>query len=733
MGISIINANISDLVSWASSGDLRLPEIQRRYIWTATRVRDYIDSLYRGYPTGTILLWDVTNEEIETKNLSLSNQDSPKFISVKRLLLDGQQRITSLTALIMGKPLYVRNKQKPLDILFNLDHPEGPPIEVLEVDEKYDSENDLNNEELSQLNISEELEKMTFVVRGSSTLEGNPKWISVMDIFQKKDTEILKSIGISSENEKWDKYSERIQKVRNIKNYSYQIQALPSDMSYQEVTQVFVRVNSKGMKLRGHDLAVAQISAKWKGFVNIIENFAEEFKGEDDYLIDTGIIVRGLVVFTTKQCKFDKISRVPLKTLKESFERCKKGLRYAINFVSNNASVGTLDNISSPYLLIPIAVYSILKDQKISKEEEKKLLKWFYNAHMKGHYAWGSSESLLDVDLGSLFKYHSLDKLLEILKKHVKAFTIEVSDITYKNKGSPFFTMFYFALTQTNIKDWETGLIISNKNVGKYQLNQHDHIFPKSMLKKENYDSKEINEIANIAFLTNIANSRKGKRSPTDYFNNEVIPKWGKAALESQLIPLDPSLWELKNYKFFLEYRRKAIVEFINNFMKRFEIEEENKNQLEKFIPKIQDDTPYGMLKNLENNLRLVIENELSSKSNNWWMGRIPNDVRENAEIKKQKNEKTWPWYTGKSDSLTTYLDFNDYLKIIRRGDNWKEIFKNIFIDEEWISAKFKELSPIRNSIAHNRELNKQDIDRLKINATDIISCINRKHNNYLK
>jgi len=372
-----IDVVVSDLVDWTSSGDLRLPEIQRRYVWTAIRVRDFFDSLYRQYPSGTILVWD-TAQDIETKDLAVSPNTSPKHTS-KRILLDGQQRITSLTAVIKGKPIQVRYRQRPIQILFNLEHPEGPPAEVIEVEESAndDSEDEYEIQSSNRSGIQEELSKLTFIVAGSSALKNNPLWIPVSDIFLKSDKEILKPLGISSDDDRWDRYSRRLQRVRDINKYPYVMQVLPPEMSYQEVTQIFVRVNSKGMKLRGHDLAVAQISARWKGFVDVIEKFADEFTGEDDYLIDTGIVVRTLVVFATNQCRFDRIARVPLEKLKESFEKTKKGLRYAIQFILNNALVGTLDNISSPYLLVPIAVYSILQDQRISRDEDKLLLKWF--------------------------------------------------------------------------------------------------------------------------------------------------------------------------------------------------------------------------------------------------------------------------------------------------------------------------------------------------------------------
>ena len=115
--------SVRELVDKVQRGELTLPEMQRRYVWPATRVRDLLDSLYRGYPSGTILVWE-TDEEIETRELAIKSTKSPTT-SQKLLLLDGQQRITSLSAVLGGEPVHVRNRKRPIDILFNLEHPEG--------------------------------------------------------------------------------------------------------------------------------------------------------------------------------------------------------------------------------------------------------------------------------------------------------------------------------------------------------------------------------------------------------------------------------------------------------------------------------------------------------------------------------------------------------------------------------------------------------------------------------
>src|SRR5207249_1651737 len=98
-------ASVEELVSMIERGELQLPEMQRRYVWRSTRVRDLLDSLYRGWPSGAILLWE-TDEEIPLQDFAVAQAPSP--YATTRLLLDGQQRLTSLAAVIRGQPVTVR-------------------------------------------------------------------------------------------------------------------------------------------------------------------------------------------------------------------------------------------------------------------------------------------------------------------------------------------------------------------------------------------------------------------------------------------------------------------------------------------------------------------------------------------------------------------------------------------------------------------------------------------------
>jgi hypothetical protein len=132
----------------------------------------------------------------------------------------------------------------------------------------------------------------------------------------------------------------------------------------------------------------------------------------------------------------------------------------------------------------------------------------------------------------------------------------------------------------------------------------------------------------------------------------------------------------------------------------------------------------YELLRQLEESLRKLIEKTLSSISSDWWIERVPGDVKTNAEDRKQKNDRQWPWLTGTNLHPIYYVDFPDYVKIIRKKDNWHDVFVRVFKDEESISVKLREVEPIRNAVAHARPLPRNGLERLRINSKDILHLL---------
>lgn len=555
--------SIRKLVDKVTDGELTLPEMQRRYVWTAVKVRDLLDSLYRGYPSGTILVWE-TDHPGNFRKLQVDGSKKSS-LSSSLLLLDGQQRITSLTAIVNGQPILVRNKKKPIDILFNLEHPDTLEEELTAIEEDdYDEEDD----EEDELDLQEELKKRTFVVE-SRSLRNDSNWLSVSEIFQKTDSQILRNLGINSDDSRWDKYTQRIGRVRQIEKYEYVMVILDKKMSYEEVTEIFVRVNSLGAKLRGSDLALAQLTSRWKGFMNELENFAKEFGNNEDYFHETGLMVKTLVAIVSGQSKYKTINRFSLEDYSTGWENTKNALRFAYNFINTNVRVDNIRLLSSPYLLIPIAYYAWKKNEQLNDKEVNQLLLWFYVAHMKGRYSKGSSESILDSDLNIIKNGGRLEQLLDHLKLQVRDYTVTESDLKFKTRRSPYFSLLFLIAKQKGVKDWFTGFGISEKNAGRAHALQFHHIIPKSLLKNHGYDSKSINDIANLTFIGGKTNRNISNKLPTIYLE-EIIVKRGHSVYGDNHIPEDKLLWEIDNFNSFLVYRRKLLVNEINNFIEKF-------------------------------------------------------------------------------------------------------------------------------------------------------------------
>jgi hypothetical protein len=563
--VAKIDTNVGQLVDMIERGELRLPELQRRYVWPASRIRDLLDSLYRNYPSGTILVWE-TDQDVPSRDLSIQ-QSSSAF--TPKLLLDGQQRLTSLSAVIRGEPIKVRNRTRPIQIAFNLDHPEGPPVEVLEVEDdnqnpglaelEDDSEGDTETK-----SVMDRIRSRTFVV-GSASLFSDPRWVRVSDVFngEKTDWQLIKGLVDSPDDPKYDLYSKRLQQVRRIREYPYVMQVLDRNLPYEEVAEIFVRVNSLGMKLRGSDLALAQITARWPGSLDLINEFAEECE-KVWFTFDTGMLVRTLVVFATKQSRFRTAATIPVPELKESWEKAKDGLRFAVNFLRANAGIEDESLLSSPLLVIPVAVFAVLKNRQLTHSEERELLHWLLLANAKGHFT-ASSETTLDTDLRILFRGGTPADLLEALKQQVGKTSFDASDLVGRSPRNPMFPVLYLTLKQAGAKDWQSGLNLSLTHSGSLHYINFHHIFPKSKLAAAGYQLGEINEIANMAIISGGLNRSLSNNEPAEYFPG-VIEKRGEEALASQHIPLNPTLWDVANYRSFLEVRRAALARVLNEF-----------------------------------------------------------------------------------------------------------------------------------------------------------------------
>lgn len=552
-------------------GELRLPEMQRRYVWRSTRVRDLLDSLYRGYPSGAILLWE-SESAVPLRDFSVDQTGTP--LHSTRLLLDGQQRLTSLSAVIRGTPVKVRGRRKPIEILFNLEYPELDYPETLagvpEVNEDGDDDDDDDLDDADADSTEDELQKrfdrMTFVV-ATRKLEQLPWWVKVSDVFRAdSDTPFLKRAGVSSfEDPRFQRYSQRLARLRSIRKYTYRMDVLERHLSYDEVTEIFVRVNSLGAKLRSSDLALAQITAKWPGALEIFQNFDKQCAETTKYDLDLGLFVKNLIAFTTGQSRFLTVGSLSRGALQEGWQASVPGMEFALNFLRNNTGIDSPALLSSPFLLVALAYYGHTHQYEMAEDEARRLRHWVLVANAKGRYSRGSTETVLDQDLKVLRDGGSVDALMESLRLQVGRIAIAPEDLEGRNQRSALFKTMFLAFREAGAKDWRSNIAIALDHSGTHHKLQFHHIFPKAVLKAA-FTTREADDIANLAFIGGRTNRKISHKEPNDYFP-DMLAQAGAASFAAQCIPTDGPLLTVTQYKAFLAERRKRIAERLNEFL----------------------------------------------------------------------------------------------------------------------------------------------------------------------
>ena len=564
---------IHELVAKIERGDIRLPEMQRQYVWRQTRVRDLLDSLYRGYPSGTILTWD-TDEGVSTRDFAIDQAEAPKNF---QLLLDGQQRLTSLSAIIRGEPVHVRGRVRPIDILFNLEHPDTLEV-VTEVNEGDSTDEEDTDEEgltdASEDELLKRFDKMAFVVH-SKKLASLPHWVSVTSVFKESsDTPFLKAAGVTSmDDPRYDKYTSRLKRLRDINNYEYRVHILDRDKSYEEVTEIFVRVNSLGAKLRSSDLALAQITAKWRDSLKVFMAFEDECK-KLGFDLGLAIYLKNLVAFATGQSRFRAVGGLTRERLEEGWEGAKIGMNFALNFLRSNVGIDSPALLSSPFLVITVAAYGHAKDYHLSPAEERQLRYWALVANAKARYSRGSSETFLDQDLAAIRKSSDIPALLQLLRTQVGRLEVLPADLENRSSRSAYFKTMFLAFRKDGAMDWRDQLVISLKHAGSHHTLQFHHIFPQGVLKKHGLPPGKINDISNLSFVSGRTNRKISDKEPAIYLPG-LVEKIGEDALKKQSIPASASLWTVDAYDAFLKKRRELVAARLNKFLAHEEFKEE--------------------------------------------------------------------------------------------------------------------------------------------------------------
>ena len=562
-------ASVEELVSMIERGELRLPEMQRQYVWRSTRVRDLLDSLYRGYPSGAILLWE-TDEAVPLQDFAVSQSTNP--YQSTRLLLDGQQRLTSLSAVIRGEPVSVRGRRRPIDLLFNLEHPDQLAV-VTEVEENGGDEEDFDEDgeligdetDSTEDELLKRFNKMTFVV-ATRKLEQLPQWVKVSDVFKTdNDAPFLKRAGVSGfDDPRYEKYSQRLARLRGIRKYVYRMDVLERTLSYDEVTEIFVRVNSLGAKLRSSDLALAQITAKWRHSLQTFQDF-QKACADTGFDLDLGLHLKNLMAFATGQSRFQIVASLSVEKLQKAWQEACEGMEFALNFARSNLGIDSPALLSSPFLLVVLAYFGHNRNYALSNNEARQLRYWALMANAKGRFSRGSSETILDQDLANIRQGGAVSELIDRLRLQFGRLDITAEELEGRNQRSALFKTMFLAFRAAGAKDWRSHLAIALDHSGAQHRLQFHHIFPKAVL-KTSFTAREADDIANLAFIGGKTNRAISDKAPAVYLP-PLVDQLGEPAFAAQCIPVEASLLEVESYKAFLLERRKRIATALNTFV----------------------------------------------------------------------------------------------------------------------------------------------------------------------
>ena len=276
---------------------------------------------------------------------------------------------------------------------------------------------------------------------------------------------------------------------------------------YDEVTGIFVRVNSKGTRLRQSELAIARLAFRLPGMVTEeLKSFEEELDNSG-YDIDLRFLVRCLTAIATGQSRFPALGNVEPDALRKAWVDTRKGIEYFLNLAKQNLGLESWDWVTSNNTLVLPVAY--LAQRPMDDVEVNALLRWFLLSSTWQRYS-GSAETRMDQDLRVLRDGPSPFAALERqLLQEVGRLEVTADDLDDAGIRSPFFLPAYLACRMNGATDWATDVQLSSTNLGTQHLLELHHIFPRALI-SDLYSRKDVNEIANIAFISKGAQAASG-------------------------------------------------------------------------------------------------------------------------------------------------------------------------------------------------------------------------------
>lgn len=525
---SVTQPPIETLFTWIKSGEIAIPEIQRPFVWNAVKVRNLLDSLFHGYPVGYLIAW--RNPDVKLKDGTSS--------AGKRILIDGQQRVTALMAALLGQEVVNKDYQKVrIRIAF---HP---------VERKFEVSN--------------------------PAIAKDAAWISDIAVVFDPHTSLFDLVNAYCDRNPGttrDAIFRSIELLRGITSNQIGLIELASDLDIETVTEIFIRVNSEGVPLSQADFAMSKIAvnetyggpilrkaidyfchlARTPEFYAVVENDTEfaasEFfpqmswlRNENDNLYDPSYTDMLRVAFTSEFKRGRLEDLVALlsgrnfetrqyeeRIVEESFSRLKKGVSRFINethfkrFIMIIRSAGFVDASmigSQNALNFAYILYLTLREMGVANADiEHYVRRWFVFSILTGRYS-GSPETTFDYDIRQIHAQGIASYADNLIRGELSDAFWEASlpqAMDTSAAYSPYFRLFQAAQIKMN----DLGFLsrdITVRELIEVKSDVH-HIFPREFLKKHGLTRGQYNQIANYVMAQSEINIAIGSKEPRVYF-----------------------------------------------------------------------------------------------------------------------------------------------------------------------------------------------------------------------
>ncbi|WP_433047552.1 GmrSD restriction endonuclease domain-containing protein [Dactylosporangium sp. CS-033363] len=519
MHIDRATLHVNELMQRISRTEIRLPELQRSYVWRPTQVAKLVDSLYHGFPFGSLLFWQ-SDETPVTRELAVTGAVE-KLTQPPLYLLDGQQRLTSLHRVFHNDP--------EAQIVFHV-------------------------------------EKERFQNQSAATRE-DPSWIKVHTLLQRSEPLISMIKRLTDAGSQLDllELERRLVAVQSLGDRTFHVETL-RDCGYQEVSEIFVRVNSAGRHLSRADLAMSTLSAKWPGVLDKFQKEAVHWRRAGYGDLDVEFLSRAFagVLFGGGMSSWsvNDLSRVDEVALAKSWKTVQRGLRHLVPLLKANLGLAHSGLLPSLVALIPLIVLlGERPDAPMEQQTADALVYWLLIATIRARYST-SSDTTLSRDIQAARKPDPARELLHNLGVFQSVPSITAESLAGRSKESPYFFLSLLVAQRNKARDWWYATSIMPGESDDFQLQYH-HVHPVATL--DRYDKGEINDLANLAFISRKANLKISDRSPLDYFPDVEV-----AALRAHYIPLDEDLRAATAFPRFLVERRRLLAEAMTDLLSSF-------------------------------------------------------------------------------------------------------------------------------------------------------------------